>query len=105
MSELIESFRGRRAIIGVVGLGYVGLPLAATIAEAGFATIGFDTDASKIQSLREHRSYIRHVPSERLAALALDEGALTGTDWLQSGPATMPSCRIATGSPSAYQRR
>ena len=78
MSELIESFRGRRAIIGVVGLGYVGLPLAATIAEAGFATIGFDTDASKIQSLREHRSYIRHVPSERLAALVLDEAPSPG---------------------------
>ena len=78
MSELIESFRTRRAIVGVVGLGYVGLPLAATIAEAGFATIGFDTDASKIQSLRDRRSYIRHVPSERLASLVLAEAPSPG---------------------------
>ena len=67
--ELIRKFENRTATIGVIGLGYVGLPLAATIAEAGFAAIGFDTDTSKIESLMAGRSYIRHVDSERLRRL------------------------------------
>lgn len=71
--ELIERFERRQAVIGVIGLGYVGLPLAATIAEAGFATAGFDADTAKIAALRRGESYIRHVPAERLRALACDE--------------------------------
>ncbi len=66
MADLIELFESRRAVVGVLGLGYVGLPLAATIAEAGFASVGFDTRLDKIESLRRGQSYIRHVASERL---------------------------------------
>jgi len=69
MSDLIERFESRRGIVGVVGLGYVGLPLAATIAEAGFGSVGFDTRLDKIESLRRRESYIRHVPSERLVPI------------------------------------
>jgi UDP-N-acetyl-D-glucosamine dehydrogenase len=69
MSDLIELFHSRRAVVGVLGLGYVGLPLAATIAEAGFSTVGFDTQRDKIESLRRGESYIRHVPSTRLAPI------------------------------------
>ena len=69
MSDLIELFHSRRAVVGVLGLGYVGLPLVSTIAEAGFATAGFDTRLDKIESLRRGESYIRHVPSARLAAI------------------------------------
>ena len=69
MSDLIELFHSRRAVVGVLGLGYVGLPLGATIAEAGFATVGFDTQREKIESLRRGESYIRHVPSQRLASI------------------------------------
>jgi UDP-N-acetyl-D-glucosamine dehydrogenase len=69
MQELISRFRERRAVVGVVGLGYVGLPLAATIAEAGFATLGFDIDAGKVDALRRGQSYIRHVGGTRLAPL------------------------------------
>ena len=69
MDELIDLFKSRRAIVGVIGLGYVGLPLAATIAEAGFSVVGLDTDAAKIETLRRRESYIRHVPSARLERL------------------------------------
>jgi UDP-N-acetyl-D-glucosamine dehydrogenase len=69
MSDLIGKFQRRQAVVGILGLGYVGLPLAATITEAGFSTIGFDTDERKIRSLREGKSYIRHVPAERLTKL------------------------------------
>ena len=56
--------------IGIVGLGYVGLPLAVAFAEAGEAVLGVDVDQAKIAGLREGRSYIEDIPSERLHAVA-----------------------------------
>jgi UDP-N-acetyl-D-glucosamine dehydrogenase len=56
--------------IGIMGLGYVGLPLAVAFAEEGHSVIGLDTDARKIEALRERRSYIEDIPSDRLAAVA-----------------------------------
>jgi UDP-N-acetyl-D-glucosamine dehydrogenase len=77
MSDLIELFHSRRAVVGVLGLGYVGLPLAATIAEAGFAATGFDTRLDKIEALRRGESYIRHVPSARLVPI-IRQGLVAG---------------------------
>jgi UDP-N-acetyl-D-glucosamine dehydrogenase len=56
--------------IGIVGLGYVGLPLGVAFAEAGCEVIGLDTDARKIAAVQEGRSYIEDVSSERLQAVA-----------------------------------
>ena len=78
MDNLADRFRRRDGVVGVVGLGYVGLPLAATFAEAGFAAIGFDRDASKVAALRQGRSYIRHVPATRLAPLLRGEPPSAG---------------------------
>jgi UDP-N-acetyl-D-glucosamine dehydrogenase len=78
MDELIELFNNRRAIVGVIGLGYVGLPLASTIAEAGFAAIGFDTKTNKIEALRRRESYIRHVPASRLEKLVSTDQPVAG---------------------------
>ena len=64
--DLIEKFRSRQAVVGIIGLGYVGLPLAATFVEGGFAVVGFDVDEAKIGALRKGKSYIRHIPSTRL---------------------------------------
>jgi UDP-N-acetyl-D-glucosamine dehydrogenase len=69
MADLIKRFESRQGVVGILGLGYVGLPLAATIAEAGFPTVGFDTKVHKIEALRRAESYIRHVPSSRLQPL------------------------------------
>lgn len=69
MADLVQLFESRRAVVGVLGLGYVGLPLAATIAEAGFATVGFDTRHDKVETLRRRESYIRHVPGARLETI------------------------------------
>jgi UDP-N-acetyl-D-glucosamine dehydrogenase len=55
--------------IGIVGLGYVGLPLAMEFAEAGLDVIGVDVDAQKVAGLREGRSHIEDVPDERLAGV------------------------------------
>ena len=56
--------------VGIVGLGYVGLPLAAAFAEAGHEVIGVDTSASRVERLRRSESDIEDVPSERLRAIA-----------------------------------
>ncbi len=55
----IEKFMSHRARIGVLGLGYAGLPLACTFAENGFETLGFDIDMHKIEALRNGQSYNR----------------------------------------------
>src|SRR4051794_28815980 len=57
------------ASVGIIGLGYVGLPLAVAFAEAGYRVVALDVDASKVASIRENRSYIEDIPSERLAAV------------------------------------
>jgi UDP-N-acetyl-D-glucosamine dehydrogenase len=56
--------------IGIVGLGYVGLPLAVGFAEAGHEVMGLDADASKVEALNEGRSYIEDIPDAVLAPLA-----------------------------------
>ena len=56
--------------IGIIGLGYVGLPLAVAFAEAGHTVIGLDSNASRVESLRRGESHIEDVPSECLAAIA-----------------------------------
>ena len=55
--------------MGIIGLGYVGLPLVLRFCEVGFQVLGFDTDASKVERLNRGESYIKHIPSSRLAAL------------------------------------
>jgi UDP-N-acetyl-D-glucosamine dehydrogenase len=56
--------------IGIVGLGYVGLPLAVAFAEAGQRVVGVDTNAGRVNQLRAGESYIEDIPSERLQAVA-----------------------------------
>jgi UDP-N-acetyl-D-glucosamine dehydrogenase len=53
--------------VGIIGLGYVGLPLAVAFAEAGHRVVGLDADASKVSAITASRSYIEDIPSERLA--------------------------------------
>jgi UDP-N-acetyl-D-glucosamine dehydrogenase len=61
-AALVASLRERTANIGIIGLGYVGLPLALTFAEKGFATLGFDVDPTKVERLAERKSYLGHIP-------------------------------------------
>ena len=64
--SLAEAIANHSATAGVIGLGYVGLPLAATIARAGFQTIGFDIDPEKVRLLNDGKSHIDSVPDARL---------------------------------------
>lgn len=61
--QLKAKIAGRTAKIGVVGLGYVGLPLLHAFIEAGFSTIGYDVDEKKVTALNAGESYIAHIPS------------------------------------------
>lgn len=65
---LLRKLHERDAVIGVVGMGYVGLPLALRYAEVGYPVLGFDIDAAKVQALNAGRSYIGHIQSARLEA-------------------------------------
>ena len=65
---LLDSIRNRTATVGVIGLGYVGLPLVLLFSERGFPVIGFDVDTEKVEALTRGDSYIRHIGPERVAA-------------------------------------
>jgi UDP-N-acetyl-D-glucosamine dehydrogenase len=67
--------------VGVVGLGYVGLPLAVTFAEAGVPVLGLDAAPDRVEAVNDGRSYIDDVPDERLAPLARDGRVRATTDW------------------------
>jgi UDP-N-acetyl-D-mannosaminuronate dehydrogenase len=68
IEDLLRRIEARSAVVGVIGLGYVGLPLALVFEEAGFRVIGFDVDAKKPEALHRGESYIRHIGPERVAA-------------------------------------
>src|SRR5215212_1821675 len=66
-AELLrERIARRTATVGVIGLGYVGLPLLLLFEETGFPVIGFDVDVAKTDALSRGESYIRHVGTERV---------------------------------------
>lgn len=76
--NLLDNIRKRQAPIGVIGLGYVGLPLALEFTKAGFPVTGFDTDLKKIMALKAGVSYIKHIPADRIKA-AISTGRFSST--------------------------
>src|SRR5690242_6191254 len=77
-NELINLIKDKRARVGVIGLGYVGLPLATEFASKGFNAIGFEVDSSKVEQINSGHSYIGDVPSESLKQ-TVDAGRLKAT--------------------------
>ena len=65
--ELISKFESKKAVIGILGLGYVGLPLMMRFSNVGFKVLGFDIDQSKVESLMNGKSYIEHIKPEAIA--------------------------------------
>ena len=67
MKEIIlKNIAEKKVKIGIVGMGYVGLPLALTFVEKGFMVTGIDIDEKKIKSLENGVSFINHIPSSRI---------------------------------------
>lgn len=76
--SLLEKISDKSATIGIIGMGYVGLPLMLRFAEAGYKILGFDVDQNKIQRLLAGQSYIKHIPSAAIAS-AVDAALFDGT--------------------------
>ncbi|NLH60997.1 MAG: nucleotide sugar dehydrogenase [Ignavibacteriales bacterium] len=77
----IEKIENKTAKVGIIGLGYVGLPLGLEFAHTGFEVLGFDLDPKKIEYLSKGQSYIKHIPAERIKSVT-DNGKLkTTTDF------------------------
>ncbi|MDX1901439.1 MAG: nucleotide sugar dehydrogenase [Gammaproteobacteria bacterium] len=87
-SELIERLNTRKAVIAIIGLGYVGLPLALRYAHVGYPVIGIDIDVEKIQKLNAGKSYIDHISDEKIQ-IALEHGfsATTSFDAVKNADA------------------
>ena len=80
-TDLLDRITTRRARTGVVGLGYVGLPLAVELGRAGFETIGIDLDNRKVDAINRGDSYIPDVPGHHVAALVRDKRLSATTDF------------------------
>jgi UDP-N-acetyl-D-glucosamine dehydrogenase len=66
---LLCKIKEKHALVGIIGLGYVGLPLARAFTEKGFAVLGFDTDSQKVARLQRGESYIKHIAPEIIATM------------------------------------
>src|SRR5215212_4760877 len=89
-ADLLQKIENRSARIGIIGLGYVGLPLATRAGRVGFSVLGFDVSAEKIASLNAGVSYIADVASAEVAELR-ERGRLEAT----SDFARLRSCDVA----------
>jgi UDP-N-acetyl-D-glucosamine dehydrogenase len=73
-TDVLEKIKNRQATVAVIGLGYVGLPLAIAFAKAGFRVFGIDLDQSRVDAINRGESYVKDISSETLARYALDRG-------------------------------
>ena len=80
-NDLIAKIKAHEARVGIVGLGYVGLPLVLRFAEEHFPVLGFDVDPAKVRKLQAGESYIRHIPAKRLRVLIKEKRFEPTTDF------------------------
>lgn len=73
LESQIDKFRSAQATVGIIGLGYVGLPLALLFAEAGIRVIGFDIDKSKVDSINSGCCYIKHLKQPQMKTFVQEE--------------------------------
>lgn len=85
-NDLINKLNAKEAVIGIVGLGYVGLPLVLRYCQVGYKVLAFDIDQSKIDSLNKGLSYIEHIPSAMVAE-AVEKNLEPTTDFSRASEA------------------
>ena len=85
LEGLRERLRARKAVVAVIGLGYVGLPQALAFGEAGFRVIGFDIDPAKPEALNAGRSYLLDILSDRVGTLVSSGHLAATTDFRRVG--------------------
>jgi UDP-N-acetyl-D-glucosamine dehydrogenase len=86
-TALLEKLRSRQALIGIVGLGYVGLPLSLTYAEVGYRVLGLDIDRAKADAINQGESYIQHIDGERVAQHRHQQRLEATTDYSRAAEA------------------
>jgi len=79
--SLLKKIKKRRAIIGVIGLGYVGLPIALEFSKVGFNVLGFDIDEIKIDKLNDSKSYIKYISSDTIGTFLANKKFRATTDF------------------------
>lgn len=79
--KLIKKIQTKKAIVGIIGLGYVGLPLAIHFGERDFEVLGFDIDSHKIEQILQGKSYIKHIPLEPVKAMVQSKQLDVTTDF------------------------
>lgn len=94
--QLIEQVGSGEAIAAVVGLGYVGLPLAIVLAEAGYRVIGIDSSEAKVETLQTGGSYVEDVPAARLSPLLADGRLSVSSDYADLASADAVSICVPT---------
>jgi UDP-N-acetyl-D-glucosamine dehydrogenase len=94
--ELLDKIEGGRAVCGVVGLGYVGLPLILLINRKGFRSLGFDIDPRKVAKLKAGKSYIEHFPDAAVAELVAGGRFDATTDFSRAAEADTLSICLPT---------
>ena len=83
--ELMRKITDQRALVGIIGLGYVGLPLVREFCAAGFKVVGFDIDPKKVAMLKAGRTYIRHLPAKQFQRLINERRFTPTTDMKRLG--------------------
>ncbi|MEE8207097.1 MAG: NAD(P)-binding domain-containing protein, partial [Nitrospinaceae bacterium] len=78
---LLDKIKVKQARIGIIGLGYVGLPLVLEFGHAGFQVVGLDIDPAKVKRLNRGESYIRHIPSDAIQSLVEQKRLESTTDF------------------------
>jgi len=96
-SALLDKFKHADAHIGIIGMGYVGLPLAIAAVQGGFNTTGFDVDPTKIEALNVGQSYLKHIPTEAITELKSENKFSITTDF--SGLTQMDAIIICVPTP------
>ncbi len=85
--NLLEKINSKTAVIGIIGLGYVGMPLGLEFAAKGFSVLGFDVDKNKIPLLKAGKSYIKHINSDKIKT-AVESGKFEATSDFSRLPET-----------------
>lgn len=92
VSALRKKIDDRAAVVGVVGLGYVGLPLCIAFAQAGFSVIGYDRDKARVEDVASCRQYISHISSADMGQIAASGGCATHDSQMLSGADAILVC-------------